>query len=78
MTYSRTCDTHELDTYTDSYIARQQQIGLGAMLSQQIQVEEQKCLTEDIKQTENKRFHEYQQTIPDPPLSNRCTDNQRS
>ena len=36
------------------------------MLSQQIQTEEQKCLTEHIRQIENKRSLEYQQTIPDP------------
>ena len=50
---------------------------LDAMLSQQIQAEEQKCLAENIRQIENNRLLEYQQTIPDPPLSNRHTDDQR-
>ena len=49
MTHSRTHDTHEHDTYTDLYIARQQQIKLDAMLSQQFQAEEQKCLAEHIE-----------------------------
>ena len=53
MTHSRTHDTHEHDTYTDSYIARQQQIRLDAMLSWQILAEEQKCLAEHIRQIEN-------------------------
>ena len=66
MTPSRTHDTHEHDTYTDSYIARQQQIGLDAMLSWQIQAPEQKCLAEHIRQIENKRSLEYEQTTPDP------------
>ena len=53
------------------------------MLSQQFQAEEQKLLVEHIKQIENKRSLEYQhnqkrdQTIPNPPLSNRHTDDQR-
>ena len=65
MTHSRTQYTDEHDTYTDSYIARQQQIQLHAMLSWQIQAE-LKCLAEHIRQIESKRPHEYQQTIPDP------------
>ena len=83
MTHSRTQDTHKHDTYTDSYIERQQQIRLNVVLSWQIQAEEQKYLAEHIKQIENKRSFEYQynkktdQTTPDPPLSNRYTENQR-
>ena len=76
MTHSRTHDTHEHDTYTDSLIARQQ-IRLNAVLSQQIQAEEHKHLAEHIKQIENKRSPAYQQTTKDPPLLNRHTDNQR-
>ena len=44
MTHSRTYNTHEHDTYTDSYIARQPQIRLVAMLLQKIQTEEQKFI----------------------------------
>ena len=61
----------------DSYVARQQQIRLDAMLSLQIQAEEHKCLAEHIWQIENKRSLEYQQTTPDPQLLNRHTDDQR-
>ena len=46
------------------------------MLSWQIQAEEQKCLAEQIKQIENRRSLEYQQTTLDPPLLNRHTDDQ--
>ena len=77
MTHSRTHNTHEHDTYTDLYIASQQQIRLDAMLSWQIQAEEQNILVEHIKQLENKRSLEYQQTTPDPPLLNRHTDGQK-
>ena len=42
VTQSRTHDTHKYDTYTYSYIARQQQIRLDTMLSWQIQAEEKK------------------------------------
>ena len=72
MKHSWTQDTHEHDTYTDSYIARQQQIRLDAMLSWQIQAEEQKHLAEHNKLIENKRSLEYQynqkrdQTTPTP------------
>ena len=77
MTHSRIHNTHECDTYTDSYIVRQQQIRLDAMFSWQIQAEEQKHFAEHIRQTENKRSIEYQQTSSDPPLSNRHTDDHR-
>ena len=76
MTHSRTCDIDEPDPYTDSYITRQKQIRLDAVLSWQIQAEE-KSLAEHIRQIENKRSIEYQQTTPDPPLLNRHTDEQR-
>ena len=59
MTQSKVHDAHEHATYTDSYIARKQQIRLDAILSWQIQAEEQKCLAEHIKQIENKRPLEY-------------------
>ena len=49
MTHSRTHNTYKHDTYTDSYIARQQQMRLDAMLSLQIQAEEEKYLLEHIK-----------------------------
>ena len=68
MTHSRTHITHEHDTYRDSYIARQQQIRLNTMLSWKIQAEEQKHLAEHIRQVENKRSLEYQQTTPEPPF----------
>ena len=83
MTQSKVHDTHDQDTYTDSYAARQQQIRLDAMLSRQIQAKEHKCLAEHIKQIENKRSLEYEhnqrrdQIIPDPPLSNIHNDDQR-
>ena len=41
MTHSKVHDSHDHDPYTDSYTARQQQIRWNAMLSQQIQTEEQ-------------------------------------
>ena len=46
------------------------------MLSWQIQAEEPKCLAEHLRQIENKRSSEYQQTTPDHPVSNRHTDDQ--
>ena len=55
MTYSRTHDTHEHDIYTDSFIAGQLQIKLDAVLSWEIQVEEQKHLAEYIRQIKHQR-----------------------
>ena len=43
----------------------------------EIQAEEQTCLAEHIRQIENKRFLEYQQTRPDPTILNGHTDDQR-
>ena len=54
MTESKVHDTHDHDTYTNLYFAIEQQIRLDAMLSRQIQAEEQKCLVEHIKHIENK------------------------
>ena len=74
MTKSKVHDTHDQDTYTNLYSAIPQQIRLDAMLSGQIQAEEQKCLAEHIKQIETKRSLEYQhnqrrdQIIPDSPF----------
>ena len=70
MTKSKVHDTHDLDTYTDSYTARQQ-IRLDPMLSWQIQAEK---LKGSLESQHNQRRH---QTIPDPLLSNRHTDDQR-
>ena len=69
MTHSRTQDTHEHDTYTDSYIARQQQRKLDAILSWQIQAKN--IWQNTLGTSKNKRSLGYQQTTLDPPLSNR-------
>ena len=56
---------------------------MDAMLSRQIQEEEQKCFEEDIKQIENKRSHEYHlnqmrnHIIPDPLSQDRYNDDHR-
>ena len=74
MTQSKVHYANDHDTYTNSYSAKEQQIRLDAMLSRQMQTEEQKCLAEHIKQIENKRSLEYQhnqrrdQIIPNPLL----------
>ena len=54
VTQSKGCGIHDHDTYTDSYSARQQQIRLGPIFSQQLQSEEQKHLVEHIKQIEKR------------------------
>ena len=61
MTQNKVCDMHEHDTYRDSYTARQHEIRLDAMLSWQIQADEQKWLAEHIKQIENETSLEYTQ-----------------
>ena len=80
MTQSKVHDTHDHDTYRNLYSAIQQQMRLDAMLSRQIQAEEQKGLAQHIKQIENKRSHKYQhnqsrdQIIPDSPSHSRYND----
>ena len=75
MTQSKVQDIPNHDTYTTSYSAIVQQIRIDAMLSRQIQEEEQKCFEEHIKQLENKRSCEYHlnemgdQMIPCCPFS---------
>ena len=56
MTQSKGHDTHDHETYTNSYSAIEKQIRLHAMLSRQIQAEEQKCLADHRKQVENKKI----------------------
>ena len=62
MTHSTTHDTHEHHNCPDSYNARQQKRKLDAILSWEIQAEEQNHLAEHIRQIENKRSLVYQQT----------------
>ena len=49
MTHSRTHNTHEKDTYTHHIHGKTTKIRLDAMLSQQIQAEEQKFLAKYIR-----------------------------
>ena len=50
MIQNKVHDTHDHDTYTNSYSAVEKQIRLDAMLSRQIQAEKQRCFEQHAKQ----------------------------
>ena len=77
MTHSRTHNMHEHDTYTNSLYCKETTNKTRCHAFMANPSGRKNHLAEHIEQIENKRSLEYQQTIPDPTLLNRHTDDER-